>query len=144
TFASSCASTAGPGAEMPHALCLQPWTTISGNASTVVQGDTDWADLAGYESVAIYTEVSSITNGAVTTTLNVDSSPTRDERFFLPMRTSPFGASPQLGVQNILVLGWRDLGGFVLARYLRWSVLFGAAPTAITFRIWLTLLQAGW
>ncbi len=33
---------------MGHTLCLQPWTNITGIANqTIVQHDTEWADLAG-------------------------------------------------------------------------------------------------
>jgi hypothetical protein len=138
---------------MGHSFCLQPWIQIGGNGNTVVQPAKNWADLAGYQDVAIYLEVSDVTLPAgITTTLNIQTAASQDESLmsnsgivFPAAGTYTFQTAPAvtLGVQPLQVARFYPDTASV-ARFLRWSLTFGAAGTQITFRIWLNLNQAGW
>jgi hypothetical protein len=130
---------------MGHALCLQNWTNITGVASqTIVQRDCDWVDIAGYQDVVVYLDVSQITaQGATTTTLFVQTAPERNETIFTSTSgqvvTYPFTGTPGVGLQTLKFI---RVGA--LARFLRWSLVFGTVATSVHFRIWLNLNQAGW
>jgi hypothetical protein len=130
---------------MAHALCMQDWTVVGGNASTVLQDECDWVDLLGYQDAAIYLDVASVTDMSVQPTIMIQTSPARDEVIFGAniLVRYPFSVGSTLGIQPIEVVRFSDSAP--LARYVRWSVNFLlAGPCAITFRIWLSLKQAGW
>jgi hypothetical protein len=125
-----------------HALCLQNWVTIGGNSTTIVQDEPEWADLAGYQDVAIYLDVG-LLNAA--TTLDVQTSPIKDETMFTggPTVTS-YRLVAGSGPQPIAVAGVGRGAALSFSRFVRWSISFGATDTALTFRIWLNLHQTGW
>ena len=130
---------------MAHAICLQPWINLGGNGQTIVQANDGWLDLAGYKAAAAYVEVADVPSQAVVTTIQLRTAPLMDQSMMgdatALAAAYSFSTTPSLGVQPIKVLRWRDT---TLARYLHWTVIFGAAATQISFRIWLSLNAAGW
>jgi hypothetical protein len=138
---------------MGHALCLQEWTNITGVANQVVtQHNTHWADVAGYDMMGVYLEISQCSpQGASTTTLTIQSAPDADEDIFnfipvgVGITTGPnlvtytLTATPSLGLRPIAIVPRSQL-----SRYVRWKLAFGTTATSIHFRIWLNLNQAGW
>jgi hypothetical protein len=137
---------------MGHSICLQPWTTVSGTSNTVVQDEALWVDVGAAKDVAIYLEVSFATT-TFHTTIQVQTSPTRDENYFFgnpnPLSGAPylmqfdsFGAT--LGLQNIAVIRFASASlTSPMSKYLRWSVTFGGANDEISFRIWLNVNAGG-
>jgi hypothetical protein len=130
---------------LSHALCLQPWVNVTGTGITVLQNDSEWADLVGYAAAAIYVELGFITpQGASQTQLNFDTSPSKDPALFQPYAGITLAGTPAAGVQPILLpTGWGTVN-IPMARFLRWSIVFGTVATNIQFRVWLSLMQAGW
>lgn len=138
---------------MAYSVCLQDWITVTGgNSTTVTQPETDWIQIPSFQDVAFYTEVGSITN-ANTTNLDIQTSPTKDEVFFgATLATNAYMAryaltsASGLGMQTVQIVRWATATGQAPARYVRWKIAFPGAggPTNITFRIWLSLNQAGW
>jgi hypothetical protein len=137
---------------MGDSICLQPWLTISGNGNTVLQEEAGWVEIDGYQGVAIYTEVAFVTDQTGQTSLDIQTSATREEVFFGALAggsanpwvaTYTFATSPALGVQPLKIRRWSDgtTSTTPPQRLLRWRLRFPAASTACTFRIWLNLLQ---
>ncbi len=136
---------------MGHSVCLQPWTTVNGNAgATLVQDEALWVDVGGAKDVAIYLEISyADTTGH--NLIRLQTSPTKDEASFFgnpnPLTGGPFLASfdtsgATLGLQPIEVVRFATASLTTpLSRFVRWSVTF--AIDEITFRIWLNLNAGG-
>jgi hypothetical protein len=135
---------------MGHAICLQPWRTITGSNNTVVQDEADWVDVGAAKDVGIYIEVSHAHTN-VHTVIQIETSPTKDETFFAgtPASGTPyiaqfdaFGAT--LGLQSIKLIRFASTSTTApLSKYLRWSVTFAATDDEITFRIWLNVNAGG-
>lgn len=138
-----------------HAVCMQDWITLTGDASAVIVQDAgEWLELAEYQDVAIYLELANATNTNATT-IDLQTSPTLDETFF---SATPSGGNPYIarfsvtsasavGVQPLQFVRWAAASTTApLGRYVRWKASFPALspPTTVTFRIWLSLNQAGW
>jgi hypothetical protein len=139
---------------MAHSACLQDWITITGNTSTtVIQAEADWLQIPSFQDIIFYTEVSSVTN-ANTTTLSVQTSPTKDDVFFNAgvggagnayVASYSLSSATSAGVQSLQVVRWATTTTQAPSKFLRWKLAFPVAgPTTITFRIWLSLNQAGW
>jgi hypothetical protein len=129
---------------MAHAICLQDWTTVNvTTSSNSVQNEDHYVDVSAYQDVALYVEIASITAGL---TLQLQTSPTKDETFFTAS-TNSNGYLAQYtsggGLQTVSVQRWASFTNMPLARFLRWKVLGGGTGGAVTFRIWLSLNQAG-
>ncbi len=121
---------------MSDTVCLQEWTSILGNGNSVTQSVGGWVDLPPYQDVALYVEISA--NSAATLTLQ--TSPTREEAYFIPL-TNALGspvAYTGSGLQTVLVYSVANSAEQVLARFLRWSVS-GSGSWFITFRVWLSV-----
>ena len=135
---------------MGDALCLQPWISVSGNSNTVVQDEADWVEIVGHQDVAIYAEVAFVPSQAAVTNLEIQTAPAKDDALFGAsisavdyMASYGFSTSPPLGVQAITIVRWATVAlPGPPSRWLRWRVIFGAADTTITFRLWLNLNRA--
>src|SRR5262245_48827253 len=120
---------------MAHALLLQDWITVRGNAgSTVVfQQEDSYADLMGYQDVGIFVEVSDF---AGTPSLQFSTSPTKEASMFALMSGGALGP----GAAGVSVIYVRYASAAIpLARWVRWS-LSGAAAWSLTFRVWLSAI----
>jgi hypothetical protein len=140
---------------MGDSLCLQRWTSVAGNGTTLIQDASDWLDLTHVQDLAIYVEVGWIQNQAVSTLLDIQASPTRDEALFtasLAPAGAPapylarfaFAAAPTLGVQPIAVVRFATTGASPPSAVLRWAITFPAAATSFTFRAWINANRAGY
>jgi hypothetical protein len=134
---------------MSHSMMLADWITIQAGSGgqTVIQNEAGWLDVSGYQDLVVYLQVST---AAGTTTLDVQTSPTRDEIFFTAKGSGGTPAiarfvltSTTTGVQTLVISRWATDNNQPLAKYLRWQVALGATASA-TFRIWVTLNQAGY
>jgi hypothetical protein len=116
--------------------------TIGGNSATIVQDEPEWADLAGYQDVAIYLDVGLLN---VATELDIQTSPIKDETMFtLGPAVTSYRLAAGSGVQPLVIAGAGRGTTLSFARFVRWSITLGAMDTSFTFRIWLNLNQAGW
>jgi hypothetical protein len=127
---------------------MQDWITVRGPATagtSVTQEETDWLDLTPYQDIVVWLAVSELTQPKAAGTLNFDiqTSPCRDEAYFLSM----ISASPNNGINlsgavspSVTVL-LKDNALTPLSRWLRWQVNVGSqTPTQVwdaTFRIWI-------
>ena len=133
---------------MAYAVCLQDWITVNGNTNTVTQPECDWLDIQGFQDIALYLELGNVTVNA--TDLRVQASPTKDESFFgaslagLPYLYQWALAAGTQGVQAVQVLRWATAANQLPARYVRWQLSAMPATSSVSFRIWLSLNQAGW
>lgn len=139
---------------MAHTVCVQDWITISGDAGQrITQAESDWIQVPSFQDVVAYCEISSLSSGGGAT-LDLQTSPTKDESFF---GAAISGGSPYLvsfplsitsftsGVQNLQVVHWASATNQPLARFVRWRLICAStAPTTVTFRLYLSLNQAGW
>lgn len=140
---------------MAMPLCLQDWITISGATSAVtIQNEADYAEIPQFSDATCYLEVASLTNTG-TTSIDVQTSPTKDEVFFNTSLVGgtansyvfhfPMTSATSTGVQTLQVVRWATGTNQLLSRFLRWRITWpSGGPTTLTFRIWLSLNQAGW
>ncbi len=119
---------------MSHALLAQDWITVRGSLTTtgVIQGDESYTDIARFQDVATWTEVSDV---AGSPTLRYETSPTRDDVLFQLFET----AASFVPVVGVTVKVFRFASATAPpARYFRWKIpSSGTAPWSLTFRIWL-------
>lgn len=112
---------------------LQDWITIqSATAGTLTQAAPEWLDLEDYQDVVIWLEVE---QGSAT--LNLQTSPARDERLFLPVaRKQSTGSSTYvLQVGDSPAFNPNTNSPAQIARWLRWSATSGTANWTCTFRV---------
>jgi hypothetical protein len=138
---------------MSHAMMLQDWLTLSAPTSgVVIQNESHWAKSEGYQDACFYCELTNA-SAATTATLYVQTSPSKDANFFdASGNASPIGSiaaiplgNSTLGVQPLKISRWATEANQPLAKFLRWKMVFAAAgPYTLTFRLWVTLNQAGY
>ncbi len=138
---------------MSHALMIQDWTTITGpNSGTIIQNEAAWPRCEGYQDACFYLEVSNATASAGN--LYVQTSPTKDAAFFdafasgsAPGSIATFAlTNTGLGLQTLKISRWATETVQPLGRFLRWKIVFAGAggPFSVSFRLWVTLNQAGY
>jgi hypothetical protein len=129
---------------------LQDWVTISSPAAggTVVQNEAGWLDVSGYQDACFYLQIGGC---AANATFNIQTSPTKDDVFFAAAGSGAVTAiaqfaltSASVGVQTLKISHWATETNQPLAKYLRWQVVFSAAVNTLSFRVWVTLNQAGY
>ena len=141
---------------MSNAVMLQDWITITGGGTAspnnvIIQNEANWLDVSGYQDVCVYFQLGANSNASATV-VSIQTSPTKDEAFFaakigstaaLATFSTTSGTTP--GVQTLVASRWATEANQPLSKYLRWLATFptGSAAT-LTFRIWLTLNQAGY
>jgi len=116
---------------------LQDIITVRGSSTTVTQTEADWLDLEQYQDVVIWLEVREVTpSSAATVTLNVQTSPTKDEAFFNAANIySQNLVGMTMGVQTPTKVIMSTTSGTPLARYVRWQMVSGSTPFDATFRL---------
>jgi hypothetical protein len=144
---------------MSHALMIQDWLTLTAPtaATTIIQNESSWLNVAGYADACFYLEVSQMTPATLGNALYLQTSPTKDASFFdgfvsgsAPGYLAKFDlqtAAGALGVQGLKIARWADASPIqTMARFLRWKVVLVANASAVTmtFRIWATMNQAGY
>jgi hypothetical protein len=144
---------------MGHSMLLQDWITTQGNNNSVIQAESDYLEIPGFQDGAFYIEIAQMTGvaaGAAAMNIYVQTSPTKDDVFFGAMPSggsayvvnfaSPYAAAPTpLGVQPVVYSRWASVTTTqALARFLRWKIVFGNVAQSITFRMWINFNQAGW
>jgi hypothetical protein len=122
-----------------HTFVLTDWLTVRGSNNTVTQSESEWLDLTQYEDVTFWIDIKEVTG---TVTLNLQTSPTKDEAFFQATGASLYSATMTAG--NPVVSKVTMSGATVpLARYLRWSVTSSSAPFDATFRVFVAANAPG-
>ncbi|HEX4403416.1 MAG TPA: hypothetical protein VH560_01220 [Polyangia bacterium] len=141
---------------MGDSLCLQAWTSVSGNNSTLVQDASDWLDVSHAQDLAIYAEIGWIQSQASTTLLDIQASPTKDAAFFTSSLTAAgvapylarysFALTPTLGMQTLAIVRFATVTASPPSCYLRWAITFPnvATGTNLTFRIWINANRGGY
>jgi hypothetical protein len=129
-----------------HSFVLQDWITIRGGTAItkVTQSEQAWLELVNYQDVIVWLQVSEVTTGAGTITLNYDTAPIKDESLFVAMgSTTVSGAimTPPTLVPVIL----SALPNQPLARWVRWRVAQSGATSSwdLTFRVLLAANAVG-
>ena len=117
------------------AFVLQDWVTVRGAASTTVtQSEHEWLDLAPYEDVVFWLQVSNVTS---TPTLLYQTSPNKDESFFAAQTSGMTGTGIALTAASTAVvtpvLAWNAT--YPLARWVRWQLIPPSAAFDVTMRI---------
>lgn len=114
-----------------HTFILQDWTTVRGANNTVIQSESEWLDLTPYQDVVFWIDVREVVG---TVTLTLQTSPTKDEVFFLTPATGLTQVTPvaagTLAPRPVLISAATPL-----ARYVRWHLTSVTATWDVTFRI---------
>jgi hypothetical protein len=126
-----------------HTFTLTDWVTVrgAGASNTVTQSESEWLDLTQYEDVCFWIDVKEVTG---TVTLNVQTSPTKDESFFTNIYTN---AALAAGIVNPGSTGGKVImattSGVPVARYVRWQLSSATNPYDATFRIFISANAPG-
>jgi hypothetical protein len=118
-----------------HTFILQDWITVRGSNNTVTQSESEWLDLTQYEDVMFWIDVREVTG---TVTLNIQTSPTKDETFFTASTAAIYTSTITASASPITPSTTKVLmasASVPVARYLRWSLTSATAPFDATFRI---------
>jgi hypothetical protein len=121
---------------MSDTVCLQEWTSILGNSNSVIQSQDKWVDLPPYQDVALYVEISANSSASLT----IETSPTREEVFFAPLKDAlgtPIAYTGS-GLQGVAVYSAANGAAQLPARFMRWKVS-GSGSWTIGFRVWLSV-----
>lgn len=103
---------------------LQPWVTVQGthSVSTIAQEEESWLDLGGCCDVHAWVDVTAVTplpsGGSLT--LNLESSPTKDEFLFAPIATAPLLSASPIPFVLKSVSGASSVNP--VGRWLRWRL----------------------
>jgi len=120
---------------------LQDYITIrvDSTVASVIQNETGWLDLAGFQDLVAFLEVKEF-SGATTINISYETSPSKDEDLFTNMATA---VTLVTGVTATKML--KASATVPLARWVRWKL----AATTISgswdayFRVWLACNRAG-
>ena len=115
-----------------HTFALTDWITVRGNNNTITQSESEWLDLTPYEDVVFWIDVREVTGAAVT--LNIQTSPTKDEAFF---GAANLYQNTALAPTTTPIISKVTMTGATvpLSRYLRWQLTSANTPFDATFRI---------
>jgi len=130
---------------------LQDWVTIRGASTAlvtqIIQNEAGWLSLEMYQDAIFQIQVTelTLTGTSPTLTLNLETSPIKDESLFTPMGNPSAGvgiASAQVGVntfKNVILSTMGAAAGVPLSRWVRWRLIPGGttitAPWDLTFRV---------
>jgi hypothetical protein len=132
-----------------NCLLWQDWLTLRATTlatlTSFTQSEDAWLDMTPYQDLTVWFQVTEITNPSAggSVYIDVQTSPVRDEAYFLSMIGSgttgvAFTTGSATPVTKKLI---KDLAATPLSRWLRWQVnLGGVASTSnwdITFRLFL-------
>jgi hypothetical protein len=119
-----------------RAFVLQDWVTIRGNTgiTPVVQNEAAYLALDAYQDVIFWLQVTEVTVGGGTITMNYETAPLKDETLFVAMATVGLStASLTPTVTKVLAAAATN----PLSRWVRWRLTTSGttAPWDVTFRI---------
>jgi hypothetical protein len=117
---------------------LQDWTTVHATNATsgFTQTDCGWLELVGFRDLTAWIHVAAATVDA-SVTVNLETSPTRDENLFQTLTTTSVGA----GGAVYVAISRARFASVPLARVLRWKVAKSNASSdwSIAFRVLVAL-----
>jgi hypothetical protein len=129
-----------------HGFVLQDWLTIRGGSSITVVTQTEhaWVDLPGYQDVVVWLQVSEVTTGAGTITINYDTAPIPDESLFVAMGSTTISGTI-MNPPTLTSVILSALPNQPLARLVRWRMTQSGASSAwdVTFRVLLAANPVG-
>ena len=110
-------------------IVMQDWVTIKGTAGNSVSMDaTKWIDTGPYQDFFAYVDVREATN---ITTINIETSPNRDELMFTAAGATTFAIG-----NNLVRVVLSSIGTFTpIGAWTRWRCVAPAGAWDITFRI---------
>jgi hypothetical protein len=124
-----------------HTFVLTDWITVRGSNNTVNQSESEWLDMTQYEDLFFWIDVKEVTGAAVT--LNIQTSPTKDEAFFTTISNNT-----TLGVNTLTPSSAQgkclmSSASVPVARYVRWQLTSANTPFDATFRIMISANAPG-
>src|SRR5580704_17595683 len=129
---------------------LQDWVTIRGatTVTSVVQNEAGWLSLEMYQDAIFWIQVSEVTLSSGSLTLNLETSPIKDETLFTPVGVSSAGYSITAAVmtppkQWQAILSTIGSTGTPISRWVRWHLVQASATAAwdTTFRVLMSCNQ---
>ena len=116
---------------MANVTLMQDWITIqTSGASTVIQNEEQWLDMADFLDLSI--QISTQNISGTSPVLSFKTSPSKDEALFQTMSSATFALTSSSNPAPVVVK--YASAAVPLARYVRWE-LSGTGVTA-TFRIY--------
>ena len=123
---------------MSYVTLMQDWTTIqTSGASTVVQNESEWLDMADFLDLVFYISTQQVSG--TTPTLTFRTSPSKDEALFTAL--NPGGQVLTATTNHTPIINRFATATTPLARYVRWE-LSGTTVIA-TFRIYVAATTQG-
>jgi hypothetical protein len=120
-----------------HCILWTDWLTLRGGQNgSITQNEDGWLDMSPYQDLVTWLDVKATTPGGGTIAFDVQTSPVRDELYFLSMIGSS-GITYTIPGPNINKL-LKDTANTPLSRWLRWKITASGVstfPWDITFRI---------
>ncbi len=120
---------------MEH-LLLQDWTTIRGatSATVVTQSEASWLDASRFHNAVFWLDVKELLTAASTPLIAYQTSPTKEEAFFVTMGSGPVPITVGVAAPFIVMRGATPTP---LMRWVRWTLQNAGATGVwdITFRL---------
>lgn len=113
---------------------LMEHTTIRGTNNTVTQSESQWLDLFGYQDLIAYVQTFEVTGLPTATTLNIQTSPTRDDSLF---QTAATIATVSVSTQVLKAILSTN-PAVPLMRWVRWQLTSTATPFDVNMRIFVS------
>lgn len=124
-----------------HSFVLTDWITVRGSNNTITQSESEWLDLTQYEDIFFWIETKEVTGAAVT--LNIQTSPTKDEGLFATISANATLAAGIINPSNATGKCLMSSASVPVARYVRWQLTSANTPFDATFRIFITANAPG-
>lgn len=127
-----------------YCFLWQDWITVASNSASgftaITQTETEWLDLTPYQDIVLWYQIGQVTVSTNPLSLDVQTSPVRDEAYFLSMIGGSAivfnsGSGPLVATQKLT----KDVAATPLSRWLRWQVFANIASGSfqITMRLWI-------
>jgi hypothetical protein len=127
-----------------RAFVLQDWVTIRGasTVTSIIQMEPNYGQLDAFQDAIFWLQVSEVTTGAGTITMNYETAPLKDESLFAAMATagiSTVAMTPPTITKVLLSTN----PTVPLSRWVRWRLSQTGATSAwdLTFRVLLVANQ---
>lgn len=121
-----------------YGFVLQDWISIKNSvASTtpIIQNESDWIGFSAFQDIAFWIDIRAVTVSTGSLTLDLQTSPTKDEVLFKAMNsvTTLAVATPVIPIPKTLLAANPAVP---LATWVRWAITPTASATwDVTFRI---------
>lgn len=127
-----------------RAFVLQDWITIRGASGVtfVAQNEVNYAQLDAYQDAVFWLQVSEITTGSGTITMNYETAPIKDESLFAAMGTAAL-TTTAITPPTITKVLLSQNPTVPLSRWVRWRLTQSGASSGwdVTFRLLLVANQ---